>query len=111
MNEIIWSIKIDKILNNGVSLESIGIKNWAFSKEKALLALGHLANLEVPVLGGDVCELTNGTIQYNYDNWYCDRLPNESYIDFVNRSINKAIEYIEQYDSNDLDKIFFVFVQ
>ncbi len=110
MNNIVWSNKVDEILSNGIYLEPIGIKNWALPQQEALQALSQFVELQIPILGGDVCEIVNGTIQYNYDNWYCDRLPTESHLDFVSKSIGKAREYIEHYDIREPDKIFFAFV-
>lgn len=106
----IWSSKIDDILKNGHSLIRIGVNNWALEKSEALDALDKFAELQVPVLGGDVCELIDGVIQYNYDNWYCEQIQGEPRLDFTIRSIQKAKDYIESYNSKELDKIFFAFV-
>ena len=101
---------VNEILKVGVSLESIGVKNWALSKEDAVKVLDKFYELQIPILGGDVCENINGVIQYNYDNWYCDRRPNESQLDFVNRSITQARDYINNYNSDNIENIFFAFV-
>lgn len=110
MNNIVWSTKVDEILSKGISLEPIGVKNWALSRQDALEALNQFLILQIPVLGGDVCELTKGNPEYNYDNWYCDRIPGESDLAFVNRSINKAKDYIISYNMEYRDKIFFALV-
>ena len=89
---------------------SIGVKNWALSKKDAIKALDKFYELQIPILGGDVCEKNNDVIQYNYDNWYCDRQPNESQLDFVNRSIALARDYISNYNSDNIENIFFAFV-
>jgi Immunity protein 40 len=101
---------VTEILKVGISLEPIGINNWALSKEDAIKALDKLHQLQIPVLGGDVCENIEGVLRYNYDNWYCDRQSNEFKIDFVNRSITKARDYIDNYKSKNVEKVFFVFV-
>lgn len=101
---------INEILKVGVSLESIGVKNWALSKEDAVKALDRFYELQIPILGGDVCENINGVIHYNYDSWYYDKQPNESQLDFVSRSIAKARDYINNYYSDNIEKIFFAFV-
>ena len=72
--------------------------------------LDRLYEMQIPVLGGDVYEIANGVIQNNYDSWHCDKLLNESHSDFVSRTIGKAKEYIEDYNSDHPDKIFFAFV-
>ena len=61
-------------------------------------------------LGGDVYRLVNGALRSNYDNWYCDELPNEFLSDFVIRSIDKAKQYIESYNIKKGDDIFFTLV-
>ena len=91
-------------------MESIGVKNWALSKEDAIKALDRFYELQIPILGGDVYENINGVIQCNYDNWYCDRQPNESQLDFASRSIDKARDYINNYNSDNIEQIFFAFV-
>ena len=102
--------QINKLLKRGLSLESIGVNSWAFSKEGALNILDRFEELPVTILGGDVVELINGNIQHNYDNWYCNKLPNETDIEFASRSIILAREYIENYNINDVSKILFSFV-
>ena len=54
MNDVIWSYSIDKILGSGLSLESLGIKNWALSRQKVLQVLEQFRELQVPILGGDI---------------------------------------------------------
>jgi hypothetical protein len=102
--------RIDKILKIGVSLKPIGVKNWALSKENALAVLEKFYELKMPILGGDVCEIDKGIINYNYDNWYCEKRKDEGHNEFVVRSIQEAEDYINNYKSDDIDKIFFVFV-
>ena len=110
MNDVICSYSIDKILVSGLSLESLGIKNWALSRQKVLQVLEQFRELQVPILGGDVYRLVNGALRSNYDNWYCDELPNEFLSDFVIRSIDKAKQYIESYNIKKGDDIFFTLV-
>lgn len=106
----VWTIEIDKILNVGHQLTDIGLHNWALTKAQALIALEQLSSLEIPILGGDVCHYADDVIKPNYDNWYCDRLSEETKNDFLNRSITKAKNYIELYQPLEPDKIYFVLV-
>lgn len=101
--------EINKLLKKGYSLLEAGINNCAFSKEDSLNILYHFEELHVIILGGDVCELTNNYIQPNYDNWYCNRLSNETDIEFSKRSVKKAKDYIMNYNV-DQRQIFFSFV-
>ena len=68
----VWTFEVDEILKVGHQLTDIGLHNWALPKPEALKALEKLATLEVPVLGGDVCQDIEGIIKPNYDSWYCD---------------------------------------
>jgi hypothetical protein len=106
----VWSNKIDDILKQGHQLSGIGVSNWALSKSEALNALTKFTELQAPILGGDVCELIDGVIQYNYDNWYCEQMQGESKPDFIARSVEKAKQYVENYKGKNPDKIFFAFV-
>lgn len=94
---VIWSEKIDLILSSGVSLEYLGIRNWALVRDDALRAICELGALGIPILGGDVYQLVDQVAEQTYDNWYCDQVPGESDSDFLNRSVNKAKSYIENY--------------
>ena len=77
---------------------------------KSFASFGTFRELQVPILGGDVYRLVNGALRSNYDNWYCDELPNEFLSDFVIRSIDKAKQYIESYNIKKGDDIFFTLV-
>lgn len=108
--KVVWSNKIDDVLRHGHSLSGIGVNNWALQKSEALNALTKFEELQVPILGGDVCELIGGVIQYNYDSWYCEQIQGEFKPDFISRSIEKAKQYIENYKEENPGKIFFAFV-
>jgi len=97
MKKVIFSNTVDTILSVGISLESMGVNNWALSRQDALQALSHFVELQIPILGGDVCEFMNEVIKYNYDNWYCERKINETLLDYVERSAREAKNYIERY--------------
>lgn len=103
--------EVENILKSGLSLkEEMGVNNWAFHKTEALNVLNELLKLQVPILGGDVCEKIDDVIQYNYDNWHCDRVKNESENDYIERSIRHTQKYIENYPKKDSENIFFAFV-
>jgi hypothetical protein len=106
----VWTAKIDNIIKCGHSLNEIGVNNWALNKNEALSALNKFAEIQVPILGGDVCELMDDIIQYNYDNWHCEQIQGEANPEYILRSIKEARRYIEAYNANDFDKIFFAFV-
>lgn len=106
----IWPEDIGEILKIGKSLFGDGINNWALSKDQALIAIAKLHSIGVPILGGDVYILKDKVFSANYDNWYCDQLPQEEQSVFLNRSIAKARHFIEVYKSQEPEKTFFVLV-
>lgn len=108
--DTIWSRKADEILKIGHPLNKVGVRNWALTKSDALAALEQFLRCHIPILGGDVYEEINGTIQSNYDSWHCDALPGETKNDFLIRSITKAKTYIEEYRATPSDRVFFAFV-
>jgi Immunity protein 40 len=105
-----WSKDTNEILSVGKTLSNFGVHNWALTKVQALIAVEQLTSLGIPILGGDVYEERDGYFQSNYDSWHCDILSNENEIDYLNRSSKQAKEYIDNYKSKELDKIFFVIV-
>lgn len=106
----IWSKVADDILSIGQPLNEVGIDNWALTKAQALEVLERLEEAEISILGGDIYENIDGIIQSNYDNWYCEQLPEESKSAFLSRSITKAREYIEDYQRAPSTMVYFVLV-
>jgi len=105
-----WLKKIETILSRGVSLHEAGVNNWALNREEALAAIGEFEDKGIAVLGGDVYELSDGSLEPNYDSWYCDKKASESLEEFIHRSTNYSREYICNYTSVRDADIFFVFV-
>jgi len=106
----VWNKDVDEIFNTGIKLSHLGLSNWALKRDQALNAIEELKALGIPILGGDVYHDINGIIIPNYDNWYCEQKPDESIVDFVTRSLNKAKMYIESYPIQKGIKFFFVLV-
>lgn len=107
--EKFWSSEVDPILSVGRSLEDVGVRNWALSREDALVALTQLAEIGIAVLGGDVYSINGGFVESNYDNWYCNRDAHESDSAYVERSIAAARNYIVNYKAPD-GAVFFAVV-
>lgn len=103
-----WSTEIKEILKIGKPLFNVGNNNWGLTKEQALEAIDLLSSANIPIYGGDVYELTGDIIKPNYDNWFCNPMPNELERDFLDRSITIAKNYILSYYK--FEKIFFVLV-
>ena len=96
----VWPLPVIAILNKGFSSEEIGIENWAFKTSDALIAINELARIGVPIIKGDVLELMDGAIEKNHDGWECQFQSGEPIIDFIGRSMNQAMDYIEDYPSD-----------
>ena len=107
---MIFSRKIDQILNRGLFLGDIGIKNWALNKAEALIVLSVFEAEQIPILGGDVYVASIGVISCNYDNWYYEKAEDESLSDYASNSIKVATEYIMSYPEGYNSTVFFVLV-
>jgi hypothetical protein len=94
---VIWSEQIDPILSCGVSLEHLGVRNWALGRDDALRAIYELEAFGIAILGGDVYQLVGETAEQTYDSWYCDQGPDEPDSVFIKRSSDKAKNYIFSY--------------
>ena len=99
----------NKILESGISLNSVGIENWALSRPQALAAIEDLKSLKLTVLGGDVIQFVQDTPQLTYDNWFCEIEDNESNIAFAKRSLIVAKSFISGYRNADVPEPFFAF--
>lgn len=94
-------------MNSIFELNNLGINDVAYSKCEALKMITNLEEQGIPVLGGDVFILKENIPIPTYDNWYCDKNPQESYKEYVLRSCKKACEYVSTYRSNDLNNVVF----
>ena len=71
-----------------------GVNSRAFNREEIQDILEILREEGIAVKGGDVWKKNDNNIILTYDNWYCERNQNETYSDFVNRSIEYTNIYI-----------------
>lgn len=97
---------MDSVFN----LNVLGINNVAYSKCEALRMISRFEEQGIPVLGGDVFLLKDNAPILTFDNWYCDKNPQESDQEYIIRSCKKAYEYVSNYDSNDFNKVLFSLV-
>ncbi len=84
----------------GLSLESIGINNYALTREQALNFISDFKIKQIAVLGGDVVEIENGKPKLTRENWYCDKNDSEDDQKFAMRSAEYAKDWISKYSSN-----------
>ena len=92
--------------SKGVRLET---SETGFARADAVEALGLLEGTNACVYGGDVYQKQRLRWIPTYDNWYCERSPNESDLEFAKRSRARALDYISQY-SRPVDPVLFILV-
>ena len=100
----------NRILESGISLNCIGVENWALTRSQALAALEGLKNLNSTVLGGDVIQFVKNAPRYTYDNWFCEMEDGESTTAFATRSLVVAKSFISDYRNADVQEPFFALV-
>jgi hypothetical protein len=82
----------------GCDLNNPEIISRGLLKDEALAFTIYLQKLQVPILGGDVYYVDdNGDIRLTYDNWYCNKMPEENNIEYCMRSIKVTMDYINKY--------------
>ena len=89
----------------GVPLKHLGINEYAWKYDDAMVLIDMLKDANIPVLGGDVYTVKDGAIRSTYHSWYVNN-PQE----IMSESWNRAKEYIKQYESSNRDQSLFVFV-
>lgn len=92
------------------SLISMDWESTMLHTPEALRMIGCFEEQGIPVLGGDVFLLKDNIPSLTYDNWYCDKNPQESDQEYVIRSCRKAYEYVSSYNSDDSNKALFSLV-
>lgn len=108
-NDII-SIIQDNDISEYYSLKHLGIEGYAFPDHEALKIVQLCKLSLIPILGGDIYRFNDSIIEVLDDNWYYDRIPSESYYNYVQNSCNKSESYIRTYKNNSCDRTLFSFV-
>jgi hypothetical protein len=85
------------LAEQGVSLDSLGSKEVALDRRNALEAVKLLAEDRIPILGGDVYFYHEGRMTVAYANWYTEREADESEGVYLQRSWEKAKDYISHF--------------
>lgn len=109
--------KIENYLNfikaKGKSLSEInpGSNEFALNIDDSLEAISLLKEAHVAILGGDILYAENGEkLTYIYENWYCEKSESENQIEYINRSHDTAINYIEKLKERRRNNIYVVIV-
>ena len=82
-----------KLLSEGISLDSIGINEIAWTAEKIYIVLGEIKQCNATILGGDVYKIENDNIYPTVDSWF---FTNED----IESRVNLTKKYIEKYENN-----------
>ncbi len=90
------------------SLKPFGSYGYAFPKEEALKVVCALKENFYNILGGDVYILEGEDITLTYENWTCDQEGDENPYDYLKRSSNMAIQFIQE--RNEYDNYLYNFV-
>ena len=109
------NIDIQKIaesyLIRGACLSSItGTDRRGFYQQEAIMLINKMMEEVIPVLGVDVYLMKNNTLTLTdgRDSWYCDRLNNEDFSHFAQRSCNGVINYIKNYTPKKTLSLFLI---
>ena len=78
-------------------LSPMGVNSVAFTKENALLIVKKIKQENIPILGGDVCLMSNGKIQYSNDHWSYSKKDDETLRQYTERSYLATIDYLTKY--------------
>ncbi|MDR1285323.1 MAG: immunity 40 family protein [Campylobacteraceae bacterium] len=100
MCNIVWSKEADDILSAGSALWDADMHNWILNRNEAKVAILKLLEFGIPILGGDVCRKIDNRFKYTYDSWHCDKNIIETDLEYLKRSINRSLEYINSYPLN-----------
>lgn len=90
------------------ALNDLGLVDVAWSREHTREVLNAIRARDIAVLGGDVyMEQNDGQLEHTYDNWHCERLPEESLSQYARRSWQHTWDYVAKYPDNKAPKVFF----
>lgn len=86
-----------ELLRRAQSLDELGLTDLVWEDQLIEAVIDALEQLDFAVLGGDVYAATPEGFRPTYDNWYCDRSPEEAFSDYAKRSREVAREYVRNY--------------
>lgn len=91
--------------------DKLGVEEWAFRREDALKLLEDRRSKGISCSGGDVIvENEVGKFAYTNDNWYSQKDHFKTDTEYVEDSVNKALEYIRNYQEKAVGKYYYVLV-
>ena len=93
----------------GISLDSLGVPELAFTPCDALAAIQLLRGGDVGVLGGDALIRKGNRIAFGGESWHCERGRDEDLEKWVKRSLDVAGQYISRFP-NPADSVLFTII-
>lgn len=93
-----------------IPLDSLGLMEFAWTREDAERTISALEGSGVAILGGDVYHAMLDGIKITYDNWTCNRNDSESNSDYVARSHDASRNFIDTYPTAGVGHFIFVLV-
>jgi hypothetical protein len=79
---------------HGIPLDCLGFSERALMLSDAWRALGLARQIGILILGGDLYARAGDAIAHAYAGWHTDRLPTETYGEFLERSWDRAEQYL-----------------
>jgi len=98
----------EALTSRAKSLEALGLQELAWAKSDAMELLEQVAGKGVAVLGGDVYSGSSGVLKPAYENWCCERRPEEEFRSYAERSQQEAVSFLRAYP--DVSDALFAFV-
>ena len=98
------------IEQSGISLDSLGVADVAFTRRDALRAVEALQADERLILGGDAYYRCGATVGHALSNWYVERKADEPDADLLRRSWDAARRFVTQHGMEGTDEALFSFV-
>jgi hypothetical protein len=100
------------LIERGVSLARMNVRDVGFRRDDALLAVKFLKDAEIPILGGDVWYGREGHFEPAYANWYTNPNPDENQYSYSNRSCEAAEQYLRNFpEQADVEQLFVLVIR
>ncbi len=99
-----------EILDRGIYLGTIGIDDFAWKWQDALLVIEYLSLKKTFILGGDVYAPRANRIRPIGDGWYATKSGYLPTFDEIENSRTKGLEYINKYVERNGDDFLFAIV-
>jgi hypothetical protein len=99
-----------ELLHKGYSLKQNGVNEIAWKKVDAYQVIEFLMKSGYAILGGDVYTKEGGNFIPTYDSWFINKQEKISWENFILKSKEKALAYIEHYYSVNGSDYLYVLV-